>query len=160
MKTKKKHFFRIVFLFGISSTFAQQNPISTGGHVSGSSGSVAYTVGQVCYTTATGSNASMAQGVQQPYEIQTVLGTENFNINLLMTVYPNPTANFLSLEIKNYNFENLQYQLFEQNGRLITTHNINSNTTTILMQQYPSAIYFLKVMYKNREVKTFKIIKN
>lgn len=160
MKNKKVHFLKALFLLGLGSVFAQQSTVSAGGNATGSNGSVSYSVGQTVYTTATGSNGSMAQGVQQPYEIQTVLGRENFNINLQMAVYPNPTVNFLSLEIRNYNFENVQYQLYDLNGRLIATSKVASDTTTIAMEHYPSAIYFLKVVNNNTEIKTFKIIKN
>lgn len=160
MKNKKVHFLKALFLLRLGSVFAQQSTVSAGGNATGSNGSVSYSVGQTVYTTATGSNGSMAQGVQQPYEIQTVLGIENFNINLQMAVYPNPTVNFLSLEIRNYNFENVQYQLYDLNGRLIATNKVALDTTTIAMEQYPSAIYLLKVLNNTKEIKTFKIIKN
>jgi hypothetical protein len=63
-----------------------------------------------------------------------------------MTVYPNPTVNNLSLEAKNYNYENIHYQLFDLNGRLISNDKIASETTTISMEQYPSSVYLLKVI--------------
>jgi hypothetical protein len=45
-------------------------PPQAGGEATGSGGSVSYSVGQVVYTTNTGINGSVAQGVQQPYEFQ------------------------------------------------------------------------------------------
>ena len=50
---------------------AQEIPIASGAVATGIGGSSSYTVGQVVYTTNTGSNGSVAQGVQQPYEIST-----------------------------------------------------------------------------------------
>lgn len=158
MKQKKQKLATAFILLGCS-VFAQQSPVNAGGNATGSNGSVNYSVGQTVYTTATGSNGSVVQGVQQPYEIQTVLGNDNFNINLQMAVYPNPTVNFLSLEVKNYNLDNLRYQLFDLNGRLITNDKITTETTTLSMEQYPLAVYLLKVMDNNKEIKTFKIIK-
>ncbi|MEO7976543.1 T9SS type A sorting domain-containing protein [Flavobacterium sp.] len=155
----KKKLLIAATLLTLSQVNAQEAVATTGGDASGTNGNVSYTVGQVVYTTNTGTNGSMAQGVQQPYEIQTVLGLDNFNINLQMGVYPNPTSNWLVLEIKNSVIENVNYQLFDLNGRLILNEKINSETTTINLEQFPSAVYLLKVLENNKEVKTFKIIK-
>jgi hypothetical protein len=148
-----------VALLGVLQANAQEAGVISGGNLTGINGNVSYTVGQVIYATNIGTTGFIAQGVQQSFEIQTVLGMDNFNINLQMTVYPNPTVNFLSLEVKNYNFENLQYQLFDLNGRLITDEKIVSETTTFSIEQYPSAIYLLKVINNKKELKIFKIIK-
>ena len=120
---------------------------------------MSYTVGQTIYTTNTGTSGSVAQGVQQAFEIQTVLGVENFNINLQMAVYPNPTTNWLQLEVKNTGFEKLNYQIFDINGKLVLENKISTETTTISMENLSTNIYLLKVLDNNKEVKTFKIIK-
>ena len=154
-----KNYFFICAFFGIAHLQAQEAVVTTGGNAAGSSGAISYTVGQVAYTTNTGSNGSVAQGVQQPFEIQTVLGMDNFNINLQMSVYPNPTTNYLQLEVKNMDFSYLSYQLFDLNGRLIANQKITSETSTIPMEQLPTAVFLLKVVDNNKEIKTFKIIK-
>ena len=140
-------------------TQAQEAVATAGGDASGTNGNVSYTVGQVVYTTNTGTTGSVAQGVQQPFEIQTVLGAENFNINLQLAVYPNPTTNWLQLDIKNYGFEKLNYQIFDINGKLVLENKISTETTTISMENLSTNIYLLKVLDNNKEVKTFKIIK-
>ena len=96
-------------LLGAFQAQAQEAVATSGGNPSGINGNVSYTIGQVVYTTNTGTTGSIAQGVQQPFEIQIVLGIENFNINLQMAVFPNPTTNWLQLDIKNYGFEKLNY---------------------------------------------------
>ena len=78
-------------------TQAQESANSSGGDASGKGGSVAYSVGQVVYTTNTGSKGTVAQGVQEPYEISIVLGIDNLTINLELTAYPNPTTSYLTL---------------------------------------------------------------
>ena len=70
MKHNKEHI--IIILLIILSSFrimAQQAINASGANATGSGGSVSYSVGQVLYTTNSGSNGSSAQGVQQPYEI-------------------------------------------------------------------------------------------
>jgi hypothetical protein len=61
--------------FSLSTIHAQEAIPAGGGNASGSGGSASYSVGQVVYTTNTGTNGSAAQGVQQPYEISVVSGT-------------------------------------------------------------------------------------
>lgn len=159
MKIKIKKLLIATLFLGLLQVNAQEANVSSGGNANGSNGNISYSVGQVVYTTNTGTTGSVAQGVQQPYEIQTVLGVDNFNINLQMMVYPNPTVNLLSLEVKDYDTTAMFYQLFDLNGRLILDNKIATNTTTISLEQYPSAVYLLKVIDNNKEVKTFKIIK-
>lgn len=146
-------------LLGLTQVNAQEAVVTSGGNASGTNGNVSYSVGQIVYTTNTGTTGSVAQGVQQPFEIQTVLGAENFNINLQLAVYPNPTTNWLQLEVKNTDFTNLSYQLFDLNGRMILNQKITTETSTISMEQLQAAIFLLKVVNNNKEVKTFKIIK-
>ena len=44
-----------------------------------------------------------AQGVQQPYEIQVLLGLDEYEVNLQARAYPNPTINELHLTLGNLN---------------------------------------------------------
>ncbi len=75
---------------------AQQATDAAGGNASGSGGSASYSFGQTFYTTHTSTNGSVAQGVQQPYEISIVTEIkEAKDIRLSFLVYRNPTSNFL-----------------------------------------------------------------
>jgi hypothetical protein len=148
-------------LLGLGLTAqAQQATTATGGDASGSGGTTAYSVGQIVYTTNTGTTGSVAQGVQQPYEISIVLGIEDNSINLELTAYPNPTTNYLTLNVGKAELSTLNFQLYDISGKLIESRKIISSTETIGMANLPSATYFLKVSNNNNEVKTFKIIKN
>ena len=150
-----------ILLLGIGLTAqAQQATTATGSDASGSGGTVAYSVGQIVYTTNTGTNGSVAQGVQQPYEISIVLGIDNHTINLELTAYPNPTTNFLTLNVGNAELSTLNFQLYDILGKLIESRKIISSSETIAIENLPTATYFLKVSNNNNEVKTFKIIKN
>lgn len=148
-----------VLLVGFNlSVQAQQAATASGGDASGSGGTVAYSVGQIVYTTITGSNGSVAQGVQQAYEISIVLGVENHLIHLIQA-YPNPTIDYLTLNVGNTDLSSLNFQLYDITGRLIESKRITSSIETINMEILPSATYFLKVTNNNKEVKLFKIIK-
>ena len=144
----------------ITGIKAQQGFTAAGGGASGSGGTAAYSVGQIVYTTNTGAGGSVAQGVQQPYEISIVLGLEDHQISLNMKVYPNPTSDFLILNVGNFELSTLNFELFDVSGKLLESKKITSITETISMENLPSSTYFLKVTSNNEEVKTFKIIKN
>jgi hypothetical protein len=145
--------------FGLTAQAQQANP-ATGGDATGSGGSVAYSVGQIVYTTHTGSTGSVAQGVQQPYEISVVLGIENSLIDLDISAYPNPTTQNLTLSIGNEISETLHFQLCDLSGKIIERRKISNRTEIIHMENLATGPYFLKVINANNEVKIFKIIKN
>jgi hypothetical protein len=139
---------------------AQQAINASGANATGSGGSVSYSVGQVLYTTNSGSNGPSAQGVQQPYEISTTLSLPEANDIRLMSVYPNPTTNRVVLNVGNYGTTNLSLQFIDSNGRILLENKIINIETNLDIENYPVAIYFLKVMDKNSAIKIFKIIKN
>lgn len=165
-KTKMKHKkvkLSIVLLLSLRliGLHAQEAIPASGGNASGNGGSVSYSVGQMVYTTYTGTNGSIAEGVQQPYEISVVSGIEQTkNINLTCKVYPNPTSDFLILKVENYDNGNLSYQLFNISGKLLESKMLTGNEITISMENLVPATYFLKIINNQIEVKTFKIIKN
>jgi len=146
------------FLLTILSVQAQESPVSTGGNASGSGGSVSYSVGQVMYLTKVGVNGSVSDGVQQPFEISTIVGINETSINLTLSVYPNPTTQFLHLTLAE--FSGVSYQLFSLDGQQIELSEVNQYDTIIKMGNLPSAAYVLHVMKNNQLVKTYKIIKN
>ena len=146
--------------FGITAAQAQQSTNASGGDASGSGGSASYSVGQVVYTTHTGSTGEVAQGVQQPYEISVVTGLEEKQISLNLQAYPNPTSDYLTLNVGNLELSNLNFQLFDLGGKIIESKKITNTTETFRMENLPNANYLLKVFNNDKEVKTFKIIKN
>ena len=159
MKNKKTKLTALLLLgIGFNHVYAQQATTASGGNASGSGGSVAYSIGQIVYTTNTGTTGSVVQGVQQPYEISIRTGLNEIGINLNLSAYPNPTTNYLMLQIDNYD-KALSYQLYDISGKLIESNTVVANSTTIKMEQMQTATYFLKVTQNNTLVKTFKIIK-
>lgn len=168
-----------LLIFGLSNLQAQEVIPATGGDASGSGGSASYTVGQVVYTTSVGTNGnSVSQGVQQPFEISIVTGIERQDINLRCVVYPNPTTSYLILSTNiasniphGRESEILIYQLFNIEGRMISTDKILSENTKIKMNNLPQGNYILRIvetmdkssnnaLHKQQTIKTFKIIKH
>ncbi len=150
----------LIIAFSLSTVSAQTSVNATGGNVSGSGGSASYSVGQVVYTTHTGTNGSVAQGVQQPYEISVVSAIEEAKgITLSVSAYPNPTSDYLILEVTDFSLSPLTFYLYDMNGKLLQTQKITNNLTSIVMSNLVPATYFVKVIQEKNEVKTFKIVK-
>lgn len=144
-----------------SATMAQSSIPATGGNAQGSGGSVSYTVGQPVYRIFKGTNGSVTQGVQQPYEISVIIAIEELNtISLEIIVYPNPATDYLKLKAENYETDSLSYHLYNMNGSLLENKKIESDETDINVRHFTAGTYFLKVSDKQREIKTFKIIKH
>ena len=162
MKHKKAKLSSVLlFWLGLTGLQAQGVVPSTGGNASGNGGSVSYSVGQVFYTTNLGTNGSVAQGVQQAFEITDLTGIETpTGITLQYSAFPNPTSGFLKLKVEDFNTENLFYQLYDMSGKLLEYKMVKDNETIIVMSQLVPATYFLKVIQNTKEVKSFKIIKN
>ena len=139
---------------------AQESANASGGDATGSGGTVAYSIGQVVYTTNTGSNGSVAQGVQHAYEIFTV-GIKETELNISLTAFPNPTTENLTLQISDFNNEKLSYQLFDMQGKQLSNGQIVAQQTEINTNSLPTATYFINVVnQENNKVQSFKIIKN
>lgn len=158
----KKHVIRPIALLATGllwagTIHAQESVNVAGGDATGAGGSVAYSVGQVVYTTATGATGSVAQGVQQPFEISVVIGVEEASIQLEVSAFPNPTTDFLTLKVNA--FEGLNLQLTDLRGAVISSKNISEFNTIVSMEGLAKSIYFLTVSDENHIVKTFKISK-
>ena len=163
MKHKRLKLSALLFLgLGLTGLQAQTSVNATGGNASGSGGSASYSVGQVVYTTNTGISGSVSQGVQQPFEISVVTGIEEAkDIFLNVSAYPNPTTDYLELKVENLQLSELSYKLYDISGKVYQNKEIGNGITKIEMQNLPQGIYFIKVIdTKNKEFKTFKIIKN
>ncbi|QGY43756.1 T9SS type A sorting domain-containing protein [Maribellus comscasis] len=150
----------LLFGLGLTGLQAQESVNTSGGNASGSGGSVSYSYGQMVYQTHTGTNGSVAEGVQQAYEISVLTGIDGAKeIKLLVSAYPNPTTDYLTLSISEFDVSDLSYLLFDMNGKLIQNEKISGSQTSIFMGNLVPASYLVRVIQKNEEVKTFKIIK-
>jgi hypothetical protein len=150
-----------MFLLGLSlsGVNAQESIVPSGGNAESINGSVSYSVAQVFYTTTSGIDGSTEQGVQHAIEIYTAGSDEFDEITLECRVYPNPTADFLTLDVKNFSKSGLSYTMYDMNGRILNQQKIVESSMIIEMIDFAPATYFLKISDDNEVVRTFKIIK-
>ena len=159
---QKKLKLSILLLLGLGLTglLAQEAILATGGDASGGGGSVSWSAGTVVFRTYTGINGSVAESVQQPYEISSITAIDEAKgINLSVSAYPNPSNHNLTLKIEEYGLSDLSFRLYDANGKLLQNKKITGSSTNIGMDNLAPATYFIKIIRGNREIKTFKIIK-
>lgn len=138
---------------------AQKSANAASGDATGSGGTIAYSVGQPFYTTNTGSNGSVAQGVQHAYEIYTVDVKETEH-DFSLTAFPNPTIENLTLQIRDHNKVKLSYQLYDMQGKRLSNGQIVAQQTQINTSILPPATYFIDVQNQEKKiVQSFKVIK-
>jgi hypothetical protein len=145
---------------GWSMTYAQESVNAGGGDASGSTGTVAYSMGQVLYTVDNGTTGSVSKGVQHPFEIY-VTGVGDSEFKMSLSVYPNPTTSSLTLQIEDFKEEKLMYQLFDTKGTLLSSAQINQSSTDINTSELAQATYMLYVVSKeNKTIQSYKIVKH
>ncbi len=151
----------IIFFFSLAfvQLYAQNGPVAAGGESSGAGGTVSYSIGQVDYIAPAGSNGNTNEGLQQPYEFFSMGVEEDPSIQLELSLYPNPTSSHVVLNISKPDLSGLYYQLYDMNGQLLVSKAISGPITEIILGNYASASYLLKVSDTKKELKTFKIIK-
>jgi hypothetical protein len=155
----KKLNLTLIFLCVLQLSYAQETIPSTGGNASGTGGVSNYTVGQLVYTTNISTSGSVSQGVQQAFEFQTLSNPGLLAAQLTAVTYPNPTTDFIVLKITDTTLKNLQYTLFDLNGKTIARNPIRTSSTEIPMKNLSIGMYLLKLTKKNKPLKTFKVIK-
>ena len=158
----------IAFCLLSSGTVVQAQEVVTtaGSHGETTSGSLSWTVGEPVIETITDGTNTLTQGFQQSK--LTVTAISDLKVpGIELSVYPNPTNSFLSIEVKTDKQRDLLLSLFDLNGRLILQKKMAGNKQTINMQNYKSGTYILKVMLEKDSsrkdtmhcVSTFSIIK-
>ena len=140
---------------------AQSSIVSSGSNITGTGGSVSYSVGQLvgAYYVNISNNSSLSLGVQIPFEIQVVSGIKDSRFNLTITAYPNPTTDNLTLTSDNFDFTHTVLQLYDMTGRLLWAKDMTTPEARISLNGFTPAAYLLKVVDNQKEIKTFKIIK-
>jgi len=148
--------FSFIFLFYTNQTNAQQIISAGGDNFTNSTLSVSWTIGEPITETVSNSSNILTQGFHQ----SKLNITEIYNINsegVSISLFPNPTQDFVNLKVEDY--ENLSFQLFSFNGKLIQTNKLFSEKTEIKMNNLSASAYFLKIFKGTKLIKTYQIIK-
>jgi hypothetical protein len=137
----------------------QQQVVSSAGNFhSNASGSVSWTLGELAIETLTTANNVLTQGFQQSR--LTVTGFGDLPIlDYEIVVFPNPASDHIIIRTDKEQHENLHYQLYDLSGRIILQNKILETETTIPVNHLRSAVYLLRIIEGNRQVRAFKVVK-
>ena len=147
-----------IWLLIINNSNAQTSINAAGGDFENENATLSYSIGQIFYQTD-----EIMEGVQLPYNISEIVGIDDLpGIFLNISVYPNPTQDFLELKIEteNFDFNDVIYQITDVNGRTIKSVQILDFHTIVEIENFPKGIYFFEVKTNSNTYKTFKIVKN
>lgn len=149
----------LFFLISICSGLRAQEVVATAGNTLGnSSGSIAYTIGEGVAQTFTVGDKTLTQGFHQTI-ISVKIISELKDPDFAVSVFPNPASDVLTLRLTKGNIQGLQYFLYDINGILISQKNLESDETSVAVDQLANGIYIIKVQDGRKELKSFKIIK-
>jgi ribosome biogenesis SPOUT family RNA methylase Rps3 len=107
--------------------------------------------------TDTNGNVSITNAI---VTVVDTLSVDHDELDLGLSVYPNPTKGNLNLKITNFNTGNLTYQLFSIHGQLLLSDTVHNDITRIPMHRLAKGMYILKVTSSTKVVKSFKVIKS
>ena len=164
-----RFFLHIVFLFLGLVSFAQENSgqrsssmevasiNGSGGNATSSLGSIAYSIGIINYTHIESSNNSVSQGVQHSVQLEAKIDKESTVAHVV--AYPNPTTDYVIVDIIDFKNEPTQYQIFSPSGSILKTGPITEGITKLTLEYLSDAIYFIRVSVLNKFEETLKIVK-
>ena len=155
-----------LLLGGAGSLHAQHAITCFGGDMTGSTGSVSFSGGEVAVKTATARaitvvdvTESFTEGVQQPFTERDRAQQGIGEIAARMSVYPNPTADNVVLECDETAGQ-LMFTLYGTNGQVLQQGTDTGGQHQIAMEQYGAGNYMLQVSTPDKtKMNVYKIIK-
>jgi len=151
-----KTFFIAIILFPFTG-ICQSAITAGGGDGTGTGGSVAFSLGQVAYSEATGNGGFVQEGVQQAYELTSVEVSEAMAA-IELSFFPNPTSGQLTIQLHSF-AENTSISVFDASGSLVHAIPLASSITRIDASGWASGIYFIELTTVNLLKSRYKFVK-
>jgi hypothetical protein len=149
----KKNALVLFSLLATISVSAQEVVATQGDSYSNTSGSIAFTIGEVVINT--GNDGTLTQGFHQTN--WNFLGVEDHAPSYEALIFPNPTEDILN--IRTSTFENVTYTLYDAQGKLVMQDILSAEQTPIQVSQLAPGSYSLTLNNESQNLKTFKLIK-
>lgn len=150
----------LFLLFSLTTAQAQQAVGAAGGDATASGGSVSFTVGQVAYTASGTPSGSLSEGVQQPWTVLPTALQTGPDGQLLLTAFPNPAADVLTLHTNTLVSPSAEARLFAADGSLVRQQVLEGPDTSFDLKGLALGKYTLVVRDGDRPLGTFSVIKH
>ncbi len=144
----------------ISQTASPELVSSAGESFYNSTYQLDWSVGECITATHTKDEIVITQGFHQDRYIITTAIENLQNIEINISIYPNPTTEFINIRIESSKTESLQYILTDISGKILQCKKAENNIEQIDFSTFTSGIYFLTVKQENQIINSFKIMKN
>ncbi|QNR24033.1 T9SS type A sorting domain-containing protein [Croceimicrobium hydrocarbonivorans] len=87
-----------------------------------------------------------------------LIGTEEFNFNKSISMYPNPAQHTLSLELMDADLDLSSYEIMDNTGRMVSAGSLEGMKNDISIESLKPGVYFISVQ-TNRGSATSRFIK-
>ena len=160
---KKISFIVFLLLFASKLIYSQSNSpeviSTTGNYFENENASLSFTIGEPIIETLSGSDLIITQGFQQSkYEITPVI--DILGDDIFVKVYPNPTSQFIIIDIGQNNAEKYSLDIINIKGERLFNTRIGNEKTILNLDKYSLSELILRIFNdKNKMIKSFKIIK-
>lgn len=145
--------------FACCQSLAPEVISSAGNYYDNGTVSLSWTLGESVTETVTDGNTILTQGFQQSrYDIVAV---ENIEQNLNISLYPNPTSQYLNLDWEIPGENSIIVELVDMTGKTLVSKSYKETKSQkqINLSTYPAAEYFVKVSSGSNILKTYKVTK-
>ena len=149
---------RTLLVFSLLSALAfkaQEVTSTQGDSYSNTSGKIDFTIGEVITNTGTDGINDLTQGFHQTN--WNFVSIEDHVPSYEAIIFPNPTSEILT--IKTNTFENVNYSLYDAQGKCVIQDKLSSAQTPIQVSHLAPGAYTLTLNNHTQNLKTFQLIK-
>lgn len=119
---------------------------------------VSWSIGE-CITETFGTDNIITQGFHQSnYQVTYAEILDKYNIDV--KVFPNPTTDKITLQIKNNDeMLNMHFILYDLSGKLLLKRQLEDNQEDIFLKSYQTKNFILTLSTENDKITTIKVQK-
>ncbi len=133
------------FLFLSIDAISQECISSSGETLTSTFGSISYTIGQISNENNVSSTFQIQEGVQQVFNQNNSVKIDEGQLDIGVIIYPNPCSDFLQIDFNEKSNSKYRYEIFNTEGRLMISGELNSKSTKLETRLFPSASYLLRL---------------
>jgi len=131
---------------------------TTGDSFSNDTYQLDWSVGETMISTYSTEIYILTQGFHQ--NVYLITSIEDFDKNIIMEVYPNPTSDYITLKVDGTLSGLLSYTMMDISGKPIKNGEIHDNEELYNMVDFANGVYLLNIIRNNKVIKSYRIIKN
>ena len=145
--------FAILPFVGMAQSIEPEVIASAGEHFDNGTTQLSWTLGEVVIDTYDNGTNILTQGFHQTQ--LTVTSIEETLADIRVNLYPNPTSEFLNIELGN-NEKDINLQLFDMSGKLVHKDVINAYDTKYVlpMQSVSTGKYLIQMQSEDGKMNT------